>query len=133
MKKTILAIVVLALVFAQTATAFAYNLEAPNYVKTYEKCGSFLGMKFCVRATIDNKGVVRVGLKLPLAPWVETTVKKNDCYTLAGWGLCVENFKSSGKANPPQWKVSFDWYLKAKIPLVGTKKTSTFHVELTFP
>ena len=133
MKKMILAIVMLALVIGHTGTAFADKLEAPNYAKTYEKCGSLWGMKFCVRATIDNKGVVRVGLKLPAVSWIETTVKKDGCYTLAGWGLCVKNYKSSGKAIPPQWTVSWDWYLKADFGWFGTKKTSTFHAELTFP
>jgi hypothetical protein len=133
MKKMIFAVVILALILAYAPTTFAHSPEAPNYAKTYEKCGSLWGMKFCVRATIDNKGVVRIGLKLPALPWAETTVKKNDCYTLAGWGLCVENYKSSGKALPPQWKVSWDWYLKVKIPWVKPIKTSTFHAELTFP
>ena len=133
MKKTILAVVMLALVFAYTTPAFAGNLEAPNYSKTYQKCGSLWAMTFCVRATIDNKGVVRIGFKLPGLSWAETTVKKDGCYTLLGWGLCVKNYKSSGKANPPQWKASWDWYLKASFGWFGTKKTSTFHGELTFP
>jgi hypothetical protein len=133
MKKMILAVVVLALVFAHTTTAFAYKPEAPNYATTYEKCGSKWGMKFCVRATIDNKGVVRVGLKLPGLSWADVTVKKNGCYGLVGWGLCIKNFKTSGQSLPPKWKASWDWYLQAKIPLLGTQKTSTYHAELTFP
>jgi hypothetical protein len=133
MKKMIFAVVMLALVLAPASTAFASNLEAPNYAKTYEKCDKFWGMKFCVRATIDNKGVVKIGLKLPALSWKEMTIKKDGCYTLAGWGLCVKNYKSSGTKNPPQWKASWDWYLQVKIPFMGTKKTSTFPCELRFP
>jgi hypothetical protein len=133
MKKMIFAVVMLSLVLAYAPAVFAQNLEAPNSARTYEKCGSLWGMKFCVRATIDDKGVVRIGLKLPRLSWKDMVVKKDGCHTFAGWGLCVKNYKTSSTTKPPQWKASWDWYLQVKVPFMGTKKTSTFHGELRFP
>ena len=98
-----------------------------------QKCGTIWGTTWCVRATIDKYGVVRVGLKLPGISWMDMTVKGNGCYTFLQSGVCISNWKSQGTKVPPKWVCSFNWYAKIYIPVYGTKKTDTYSFVLTFP